>query len=96
MSDPRLDALRDLIQQDVNQRGLRTDPVHNLIKACPDDFRATRRELGTGARRRSPSSPASTSLPPRLPAVRPMARSVRLVPGPRPGAARRSRRPAHG
>jgi hypothetical protein len=48
MSD-RLDALRDLIQQDINQRGLSTDPVHNLINACPDDFRAACQSLATGS-----------------------------------------------
>jgi hypothetical protein len=34
-----LDQLRDIIQQDVGQRGLRTDPTSNLITACADDFR---------------------------------------------------------
>jgi hypothetical protein len=33
-----LDSIRDVIQEDVNQRGLRTDPDDNLITACPDDF----------------------------------------------------------
>src|SRR6516225_2474660 len=31
--------MRDLVQEDVRGRGLRTDPVSNLISACPDDFR---------------------------------------------------------
>jgi hypothetical protein len=30
--------MRDLIQEDVGNRGLRTDPQSNLITACPDDF----------------------------------------------------------
>jgi D-glutamate cyclase len=34
-----LDAMRDVVQEDIGQRGLRTDPVSNLITACPDDFR---------------------------------------------------------
>lgn len=34
-----LDQLRDLIQNDIGKRGLRTDPERNLINACPDDFR---------------------------------------------------------
>jgi hypothetical protein len=35
-----LDTIRDLIQQDVGSRGLRTDPAENLITACPPDFQA--------------------------------------------------------
>jgi hypothetical protein len=38
MSDPRLEALRNLIQEDVGNRGLRTDPAANLITATPHDF----------------------------------------------------------
>ena len=34
-----LNQLRDLIQDDIGGRGLRTDPANNLITACPDDFR---------------------------------------------------------
>lgn len=34
-----LDELRDIIQVDVGNRGLRRDPERNLINACPDDFR---------------------------------------------------------
>src|SRR3712207_5148495 len=45
MSDPRLEAIRDLIQEDVGQRGLRTDPLDNLITACPNDFHAACRSL---------------------------------------------------
>lgn len=40
-----LDQLRELIQNDVGQRGLRTDPERNLINACPDDFRAACQSL---------------------------------------------------
>ena len=40
MSDTLLTRLRDLIQEDVGHRGLRTDPARNLITACPDDFAA--------------------------------------------------------
>jgi hypothetical protein len=42
---PPLTAIRDLIQQDVNNRGLRTDPHENLITACPDDFAAACRSI---------------------------------------------------
>jgi hypothetical protein len=45
VSDRRLVALRDLIQRDVNGRGLRRDPHSNLINACPDDFAAACRSL---------------------------------------------------
>jgi hypothetical protein len=45
MSDPRLTAIRDLIQEDVGNRGLRTDPNDNLITACPDDFEAACRSI---------------------------------------------------
>jgi hypothetical protein len=40
-----LTALRDLIQDDVGKRGLRTDPECNLINACPDDFAAACRSI---------------------------------------------------
>jgi D-glutamate cyclase len=39
MTDAILTQLRDLIQNDIGARGLRTDPSHNLVNACPDDFR---------------------------------------------------------
>lgn len=39
MSDETLLAMRDLVQEDVGRRGLRTDPANNLITACADDFR---------------------------------------------------------
>src|SRR4051794_17635514 len=45
MSDPLLDAIRDVIQEDVGQRGLRTDPNENLITACPRDLHAACRSL---------------------------------------------------
>jgi hypothetical protein len=45
MSDARLSAMRDLIQRDVNGRGLRSDPSDNLITACPDDFEAACRSI---------------------------------------------------
>ena len=38
MSDAKLTQLRDLIQNDIGKRGLATDPLRNLINACPDDF----------------------------------------------------------
>lgn len=36
--DIALLGLRDLVQQDIGQRGLARDPVDNLFTACPDDF----------------------------------------------------------
>jgi hypothetical protein len=45
MSDRVLEAMRDVIQEDVGQRGLRTDPAENLITACPDDFEAACRSI---------------------------------------------------
>jgi hypothetical protein len=45
MSDGVLNAIRDLIQEDIGQRGLRTDPHRNLINACPADFAAACRSL---------------------------------------------------
>lgn len=38
MSDATLTQLRDIIQEDIGKRGLRTDPERNLVNACPDDF----------------------------------------------------------
>ena len=49
MIDAALTALRDLIQEDVGQRGLRTDPQANLITACPEDFAAACRSLADTA-----------------------------------------------
>jgi hypothetical protein len=43
--DERLDALRDLIQQDVGNRGLRADPNDNLITGTADDFAAACRSI---------------------------------------------------
>jgi hypothetical protein len=40
MSATVLNTIRDLIQEDVGSRGLRTDPDENLISACPGDFAA--------------------------------------------------------
>jgi len=45
MSDAVLREIRDLVQQDVNHRGLATDPEANLINACPDDFAAACRSI---------------------------------------------------
>jgi hypothetical protein len=49
MSDPRLESLRHLIQQDVGNRGLRTDPAANLISATPHDFEAACRSVADAA-----------------------------------------------
>ena len=40
-----LNTIRDLIQEDVGKRGLRTDPSRNLITACPGDFGAACRSV---------------------------------------------------
>jgi hypothetical protein len=45
MKDDLLDAIRDLIQEDVGRRGLRTDPAENLVTACAGDFRAACRSV---------------------------------------------------
>lgn len=45
MRGPVLDSIRDLIQHDVGNRGLRTDPMANLITACPHDFGAACRSI---------------------------------------------------
>src|SRR5262245_47148571 len=41
----KLLAIRDLIQEDVGNRGLRTDPTSNLITATADDFAAACRSV---------------------------------------------------
>ena len=38
MNDPILQSIRDTIQNDIGKRGLRADPVANLVNAYPDDF----------------------------------------------------------
>ncbi|HEY8503034.1 MAG TPA: glutamate cyclase domain-containing protein [Gemmataceae bacterium] len=43
--DDKLRALRDLVQQDVGDRGLARDPARNLVNACPDDFAAACRSI---------------------------------------------------
>jgi hypothetical protein len=45
MSDTAFDTIRDIIQEDVNGRGLRTDPADNLVTACPHDLRDACRSL---------------------------------------------------
>jgi hypothetical protein len=45
MSDSRLLAIRDLIQQDPGNRGLRTDPAENLVTCCAGDFEAACRSI---------------------------------------------------
>jgi hypothetical protein len=45
MNKAVLDQIRDLIQEDVGHRGLRTDPETNLVTACPGDFQAACRSL---------------------------------------------------
>jgi len=49
MNDETLNKMRDIIQEDVGRRGLRTDPVDNLITACPDDFRLACHSLADAA-----------------------------------------------
>jgi hypothetical protein len=45
MNDDLLRQLRDAIQIDPGGRGMRTDPVDNLVTACSDDFAAACRSL---------------------------------------------------
>jgi hypothetical protein len=50
MTAAALDAIRDLIQEDVGNRGLRTDPAANLVTACPGDFAAACRSIAENPR----------------------------------------------
>lgn len=45
MSDSKLAVICELIQQDVGNRGLRTDPSANLITSCAGDFEAAAAEI---------------------------------------------------
>jgi hypothetical protein len=45
MNEAVLDTIRDLIQQDVGNRGPRADPAANLITACVSDFSAACRSI---------------------------------------------------
>src|SRR5262245_32827006 len=45
MSDNRLTALRDLVQEDVGNRGLRADPEVNLVSVTLPDFEAACRSI---------------------------------------------------
>lgn len=45
MSDPRLTAIRDSVQVDAGNRGLRADPIDNLITRTIGDFEAACRSL---------------------------------------------------
>jgi hypothetical protein len=45
MSDATLEAIRDIIQEDVGNRGLRTDPEDNLITHTAGDFAAACRSI---------------------------------------------------
>jgi D-glutamate cyclase len=45
MNEISLDRIRDLIQEDVGNRGLGADPVANLITACRFDFSAACRSI---------------------------------------------------
>ena len=45
MSAALLDAIRDLIQEDVGKRGLARDPHDNLLTACRNDFANACRSL---------------------------------------------------
>ena len=49
MSAAILEAMRDLIQEDIGGRGLRTDPQDNLITACPNDLAAACRSIAETA-----------------------------------------------
>ena len=45
MKESVLGAIQEVIQEDVGGRGLRADPVHNLINACPQDFELACRSI---------------------------------------------------
>lgn len=45
MNPAALERIRDVIQEDVNGRGLRTDAERNLINSCPNDFANACRHL---------------------------------------------------
>ncbi|HYV37255.1 MAG TPA: glutamate cyclase domain-containing protein [Gemmataceae bacterium] len=45
MSQERLNAIRNMIQQDVGHRGLATDPACNLLTECAGDFAAACQSL---------------------------------------------------
>ena len=42
-----LDSIRDIIQEDIGNRGLRSDPSANLISAFPEDFAAACESLAS-------------------------------------------------
>jgi hypothetical protein len=48
--DERLDALRDLIQRDVGNRGLARDPADNLLTHCRGDLAAACRNIAEAPR----------------------------------------------
>ncbi len=50
MSFNRLDLIRDLLQEDVNGRGLQSNPARNLINAFPNDFREACQSLAQAPR----------------------------------------------
>jgi hypothetical protein len=50
MKEDVLHTIRDLIQEDVGGRGLRTDPEVNLITVCAGDFRAACRSVAAAPR----------------------------------------------
>jgi hypothetical protein len=47
MTAAALDLIRDIIQEDVGNRGLRADPSRNLVSAFPGDFAAACESLAT-------------------------------------------------
>ncbi len=52
MIDARLAAMQNLIQKDIGNRGLTTDPHDNLLTACPNDFDAACRSVANTERAR--------------------------------------------
>ena len=50
MSDAVLDQIREVIQRDVNNRGLARDPHENLFTACRDDFANACRSIAGATR----------------------------------------------
>ncbi len=47
MAEGALESIRDIIQEDIGNRGLRADSTNNLITACAEDFASACRSLAS-------------------------------------------------
>src|SRR5260370_21118290 len=52
MTTAALNSIRDIIQEDVGNRGLRADPTTNLITVCQGDFESACRSMASTANAR--------------------------------------------